>query len=225
MEMRNTMKRNAQRAMGVVVAVLMAAVLAGTAHGATVTNASFETNGGNNTAPADWDLITNSYGSWDGITAKDGTWVLHAGAGFGNGGRYQDVATTVGQQYDLEFWAVGFNSGLAVQDGLVQVGTPGANDNDLALNNNAELVDARFSVPLFTDAADWTQFNHTFTATSGVTRLSYQNIGQGSGNNAINIDAVTLTEAAGDIPEPATMALLGLAAAGLGGYVRRRRSA
>jgi len=31
--------------------------------------------------------------------------------------------------------------------------------------------------------------------------------------------------AVGDIPEPATMALLGLAAAGLGGYLRRRRSA
>ncbi|HPM83299.1 MAG TPA: autotransporter-associated beta strand repeat-containing protein, partial [Candidatus Anammoximicrobium sp.] len=32
-------------------------------------------------------------------------------------------------------------------------------------------------------------------------------------------------EQAGDIPEPATMALLGLAAAGLGGYVKRRRRA
>jgi len=28
-----------------------------------------------------------------------------------------------------------------------------------------------------------------------------------------------------DIPEPATMALLGLAACGLGGYIRRRRTA
>ena len=32
-------------------------------------------------------------------------------------------------------------------------------------------------------------------------------------------------QGAGDIPEPATMAMLGLAVAGLGGYIRRRRTA
>ena len=41
------------------------------------------------------------------------------------------------------------------------------------------------------------------------------------------LSALQVAEVAGgeDIPEPATMALLGLAACGLGGYVRRRRKA
>ena len=49
--------------------------------------------------------------------------------------------------------------------------------------------------------------------------------------NAAHIDAVVLDVTLpaggpeGDIPEPATMALLGLAVCGLGGYVRRRRKA
>ena len=59
--------------------------------------------------------------------------------------------------------------------------------------------------------------------------LQYYHITWGSGQGV----AMTATvdnfgvpaAAAGDIPEPATMALLGLAACGLGGYVRRRRTA
>jgi expansin (peptidoglycan-binding protein) len=38
-------------------------------------------------------------------------------------------------------------------------------------------------------------------------------------------DVVPSAATAEDIPEPATMALLGLAAAGMGGYLRRRRAA
>jgi len=44
------------------------------------------------------------------------------------------------------------------------------------------------------------------------------NFGSGNGVSTIILEP-------GDIPEPATMALLGLAAAGLGGYIRRRRTA
>ena len=41
-------------------------------------------------------------------------------------------------------------------------------------------------------------------------------------NLSINGDVTAVT---GDIPEPATLGLLSLAACGLGGYVRRRRKA
>ncbi len=47
----------------------------------------------------------------------------------------------------------------------------------------------------------------------------------GSGSKHPLLDTVSLNGAVVEIPEPATMALLGLAACGLGGYVRRRRKA
>jgi len=184
-----------------------------------VSNPSFENPGGNGVNPANWLTITNSYGSWNGITAKDGSWVLHSGAGFGFGGRYQDLTTVPGQPYELSFWSVGFNTGAATQQGIVQVGTPGTNNNDLSLNNNAEYVNDQYSVPLYASASDWTQFTHPFTPTTATTRLSFQNVFLGSGQSAVNVDLVSVTL----IPEPSTFILAALGALGAGFFCRRRR--
>ena len=158
-----------------------------------ISNPSMEINNGDGTTPDGWAIITNSYGAWNGIEpAQDGTWVLHPGADFRAGGRFQDFRTVVNTQYDVRFWATGFISGLPEQRGLVQIGTPGSNDNDLKLNNNAEHLNDEFKVPRFSGTEDWVEFTHSFTATSKVTRLSFQNIYLGPDSGAINIDQVSV---------------------------------
>ena len=165
-----------------------------------IRNGSFEQNGGNGNAVTGWTKIVNCYGAWNGggasAKAKSGAWMLHPGAGYRTGGAFQDVRTWQGQQYRLTFWAVGFpdNNGqsvtAAVQRGKVQVGTPGEDDRDLDIENRAELVDGVFEVPRFRKTQDWRQFSHQFTATSDTTRITFENIGQGPGRNAINVDDV-----------------------------------
>ena len=59
-------------------------------------------------------------------------------------------------------------------------------------------------------------------------KLSFDGGNHGAGINKYMLDEISINgqvAGAADIPEPATLALLGLAAAGLGGYVRRRRTA
>lgn len=198
-----------QAVRAVFVGLALVALLLGTAPLAAqnlIANPSFEINGGNGSPPDGWSLITNSYGAWNGIyPAQDGDWVLHAGANFQAGGRYQDVGTVANAEYTLSFWATGFISGADPQLGIVQVGKRGANRHDLLLNNSAEYVNEEFEVPLFTGLdEDWINFTHTFVAKSAVTRVSFQNVDLGPGAGAINIDDVSLLGPAGPPvpPEP-----------------------
>ena len=60
---------------------------------------------------------------------------------------------------------------------------------------------------------------------TGSDAFSAQTFWTGSADNDLDMEFYLQEAPAGDIPEPVTMAMLGLAVAGLGGYVRRRRRA
>ena len=164
----------------------------------------------NNPIPEGWHEIINSFGRWGAVPpgqpTHGGQYVMHAGASSGNGGEYQDITTEPGQQYVLTFWAVGWLTGDALQSGIVQVGTPGGADNDLAANNNAEYVNTSFTVPRFDNAAAWTQFTYLFTAATETTRVSFQNVAP----SAVNIDDASVFPAQSllIIDQPASQAAL-----------------
>lgn len=168
-----------------VLAFALTAMLSlGRAHcGELITNGGMEVNGGNGTIPAGWNLIVNSYGAYNGLK-RSGSYCMHVGANGGNGGEYQDIVTIPGGTYTLSFWGAPFGAGP--ENGLVQVGTPGANNNDLSLNNNAEYVNQTFYV-----SGGWNFFSYSFTATSATTRVSFQNIAP----SAVNVDDVSVVSA------------------------------
>ena len=74
----------------------------------------------------------------------------------------------------------------------------------------------------FGDGTTWTNFDDMIG--SDWFALSYDPNFMQTGVGYSVLTAVA-QQGTGDIPEPATMALLGLAVCGLGGYVRRRRTA
>src|SRR6185295_58664 len=92
---------------------------------------------------------------------------------------------------------------------IVQVGTPGANANSLTQNNNAELVNATFNVPGYSSVADWRTFRFDFTAVSATTRVSFPHLYKGSGQNAINVDAVVFSSTAVNVNEGSTATTTG----------------
>ena len=168
-----------QRCLALALAVTMLSF--GSAHcSELISNGGMEVNGGNGTIPTGWNLIVNSFGAYNGLH-HSGSYCMHVGSGGANGGEYQDIATIAGGTYTLNFWGAPFGSGT--ESGQVQVGTPGSNNNDLALNNNAEYVNSTFSV-----TGGWTFFTHIFTATSATTRVSFQNIAP----SAVNVDDVSV---------------------------------
>jgi Protein of unknown function (DUF642)/PEP-CTERM motif len=221
----------------------MILLLAPAARADLVTNGSFEAGTNPPTGEGDTQAIgTSNITGWtivnnDGTTVDNGKnvlWINNGSYGlstpFGNDfldltgttdstpydGVVQTITTVSGQQYVLTFdLGVSTNGGpfsgtISVSAGINGSGTTFTDDGSTGT--------------LTSDNTLWTDESLPFTATSASTVVSF--IGEtDSAGEFIGLDNVSVNPAApASVPEPASMALIGVGLAGIG-VIRRRRSA
>ena len=192
-------------------------------------NSGFETNTGTGGDATDWHKwvagTSDSYGTIG--EPHSGSWAYHVGANSAGHGMFQDIATVPGQDYMLEFWAVGFSgSGLKTDKGAVAVGDPlygeaGGTAGADNFYNNAYFKQDFLPLLDYSETApehNYQQFFMQFTAQGAVTRLALYNYLGG----AVQADDVSIAPV---IPEPSALVLVGQAGAVLvlGALARRRQ--
>lgn len=136
------------------------------------------------------------------------------------GSIFQDFATTIGQTYRLSFAYADnpFATGVSTADVKV---TDVGSASDLISTSISHSTSTNSPVP----DADYFLFSRLFTATGLTTRLSFTSTSaNGSASGGIFLDAVDVSESA-VVPEPSSLALLGIGLAGIAARRRRRRVA
>ena len=194
------------------------------------------------TAANPGDFVT---GNWYGMTAAEGNGFWADVRSYGPGdsvgdhkGVYQRVATVPGEDYSLTVALQAFSNdqSFAYSAGSASLddnGVPGqywANPVRIGVDPSGG-IDPTADWILWSDDYDtgalWQDVSLDFTALGSAATIFLDAFPKWPiAGNWCGFDNVRLTGGPeGIIPEPATIALLGLAAAGLGGYVRRRRRA
>jgi hypothetical protein len=164
-------------------------------------------------ARADDNLLTNpgfetgSFSGWNvvgpflGIQGgHNSTYSAYCGAGPGDNGTTGDlfsqtIPTTVGLNYDVSLWVVG---------------TSGGNGNNYILWDGARVLDE-----VNQNFGDWTQIEVRVEATSASSTVGFGFVS----NNSYNFDDASVALAT---PEPSTLAIGGLAVAGLAFWRRKK---
>lgn len=173
------------------------------AHANLVTNGDFETG----------DISGWIYTGTVGLNLYVTSQFAHSGAngaGIGPNGFVatlsQSVSTAIGEQYVLDFWlALAPPAGTGSSPNSLALSLDGFSTNLLALTNAAPF--------------GFTHYSYGFTATQASTTVAFAVRNDPWG---FSLDDVAVNRAATDLPEPASLALCGVALAGLIAARRRR---
>ena len=176
---------------------------------------------GGSTAITGWTVVgvdsavANGQFSQSGITfqAQAGNqWIDMAGVTSNSktSGVSQNVATAIGTTYLLSFYV-----GSATDRELFFASTV-----DLSIDGGARTSYTNSTAP--TNMLDWKLFNVSFIATGTTTNITFFN-GSEPNNFLGALDNVSIQESS-PVPEPASMSLLALGAAGMLGFRLRRRN-
>lgn len=146
--------------------------------------------------------------------AQDGNqWADLAGVNSNStlSGLTQTVATIVGELYELSFYVGSATDGMFFFPTAV----------DVSIDGGARTKYSNPNAP--TTALDWMRFSLQFTATSAATSLTFFN-GAAANNFNSAFDNVSLVQISEEVPEPGSLALVGLGLAGLTLYRRRSQA-
>lgn len=157
------------------------------------------------TATPNVNVVNGTFSSWNGNLAKEGNQYLDLVGEGGTGAIEQNIATAVGQLYNLSFfYSHNLFAGLTTASANIYL--------------NGSLFGSITHTGGDRTNLNWTAFSKDFTATTALTNLKFVNTA-GAGNEGVFLDAINVAA----VPEPATWAMMLLGFGGIGAAMRRQR--